>query len=80
MAAPARARLQPLTLTRAKHAVPLGGNYRLIDIPISNCINSGINKINALTQFNSQSLNHHINLTYNLSSGLSGCFDGCRQY
>jgi glucose-1-phosphate adenylyltransferase len=67
-------RLQPLTLTRAKPAVPLGGNYRLIDIPISNCINSGINKIYALTQFNSQSLNRHISLTYNLSSSFSGGF------
>ncbi len=67
-------RLQPLTLTRAKPAVPLGGNYRLIDIPISNCINSGISKIYALTQFNSQSLNRHISLTYNLSSGFSGGF------
>jgi glucose-1-phosphate adenylyltransferase len=67
-------RLQPLTLTRAKPAVPLGGNYRLIDIPIGNCINSGINKIYALTQFNSQSLNRHISLTYNLSSTFSGGF------
>ena len=67
-------RLQPLTLTRAKPAVPLGGKYRLIDIPISNCINSGINKIYALTQFNSQSLNRHLSLTYNLSSGFSSGF------
>lgn len=67
-------RLQPLTLTRAKPAVPLAGNYRLIDIPISNCINSGISKIYALTQFNSQSLNRHISLTYNLSSSFSGGF------
>jgi len=67
-------RLQPLTLTRAKPAVPLGGNYRLIDIPISNCINSGISKIYALTQFNSQSLNRHISLTYNLSSAFNGGF------
>jgi glucose-1-phosphate adenylyltransferase len=67
-------RLQPLTLTRAKPAVPLGGNYRLIDIPISNCINAGISKIYALTQFNSQSLNRHISLTYNLTSGFSGGF------
>ncbi|MFN9694093.1 MAG: glucose-1-phosphate adenylyltransferase [Synechococcaceae cyanobacterium] len=67
-------RLQPLTLTRAKPAVPLGGNYRLIDIPVSNCINSGITKIYALTQFNSQSLNRHISLTYNLSSSLRGGF------
>jgi transposase len=67
-------RLQPLTLTRAKPAVPLGGNYRLIDIPISNCINSGISKIYALTQFNSQSLNRHISLTYNLFSAFNGGF------
>jgi len=67
-------RLQPLTLTRAKPAVPLGGKYRLIDIPISNCINSGILKIYALTQFNSQSLNRHLSLTYNLSSGFSSGF------
>ncbi|MFN6340482.1 MAG: glucose-1-phosphate adenylyltransferase [Cyanobacteriota bacterium] len=67
-------RLQPLTLTRAKPAVPLGGKYRLIDIPVSNCINSGIDKIYALTQFNSQSLNRHLSLTYNLSSGFKGGF------
>jgi len=67
-------RLQPLTLTRAKPAVPLGGKYRLIDIPVSNCINSGIQKIYVLTQFNSQSLNRHLSLTYNLSSGFSGGF------
>ncbi|MBJ7492966.1 MAG: glucose-1-phosphate adenylyltransferase [Synechococcales cyanobacterium SupBloom_Metag_052] len=67
-------RLQPLTLTRAKPAVPLGGKYRLIDIPISNCINSGILKIYALTQFNSQSLNRHLSLTYNLSSGFNSGF------
>jgi glucose-1-phosphate adenylyltransferase len=67
-------RLQPLTYTRAKPAVPLGGKYRLIDIPISNCINSGIHKIYALTQFNSQSLNRHLSLTYNLSSGFDGGF------
>ena len=67
-------RLQPLTLNRAKPAVPLGGNYRLIDIPISNCINSGISKIYALTQFNSQSLNRHISLTYNLSTSFGGGF------
>lgn len=67
-------RLQPLTLSRAKPAVPLGGNYRLIDIPVSNCINSGISKIYALTQFNSQSLNRHLSLTYNLSSAFGGGF------
>merc|ERR1719333_175551 len=46
-------RLYPLTKTRAKPAVPLGGVYRLIDIPMSNCLNSGLNKIYILTQFNS---------------------------
>jgi glucose-1-phosphate adenylyltransferase len=67
-------RLYPLTKTRAKPAVPLGGKYRLIDIPISNCINSGINRIYVLTQFNSQSLNRHLSLTYNLSDGFSRGF------
>lgn len=57
-------RLHPLTKLRAKPAVPIGGKYRLIDIPISNCINSGIQKIFVLTQFNSASLNRHINLAY----------------
>ncbi|MBN2413834.1 glucose-1-phosphate adenylyltransferase [candidate division KSB1 bacterium] len=60
-------RLFPLTKLRAKPAVPLAGKYRLIDIPISNCINSGIQKIYVLTQFNSASLNRHINLTYQFS-------------
>ncbi len=60
-------RLYPLTKLRAKPAVPLAGKYRLIDIPISNCINSGIQKIYVLTQFNSASLNRHINLTYQFS-------------
>lgn len=67
-------RLQPLTTTRAKPAVPLAGKYRLIDIPVSNCINAGIEKIYVLTQFNSQSLNRHLSLTYNLSTGFSGGF------
>jgi glucose-1-phosphate adenylyltransferase len=57
-------RLYPLTKRRAKPAVPLGGKYRLIDIPVSNCINSGIQKIHVLTQFNSVSLNRHISQTY----------------
>ncbi len=61
-------RLYPLTKMRAKPAVPLAGKYRLIDIPISNCINSDINKMYVLTQFNSASLNRHISQTYNLSS------------
>lgn len=62
-------RLQPLTLRRAKPAVPLGGGYRLIDVPMSNCINSGINKIYVLTQFNSTSLNRHLANTYNFGNG-----------
>ncbi len=61
-------RLYPLTKMRAKPAVPLAGKYRLIDIPISNCINSNINKMYVLTQFNSASLNRHLAQTYNLSS------------
>ncbi|ONM52595.1 ADP glucose pyrophosphorylase large subunit leaf2 [Zea mays] len=63
-------RLFPLTRTRAKPAVPVGGCYRLIDIPMSNCINSKINKIYVLTQFNSQSLNRHIARTYNFGEGV----------
>ena len=58
-------RLYPLTKKRAKPAVPLGANYRLIDIPVSNCINSGINKMYCLTQFNSASLNRHMSQAYN---------------
>ncbi|OQY31815.1 MAG: glucose-1-phosphate adenylyltransferase [Thermoplasmata archaeon] len=58
-------RLYPLTKVRAKPAVPIGGKYRLIDIPISNCINSDINRIAVLTQFNSVSLHRHITQTYN---------------
>ncbi len=57
-------RLYPLTKLRSKPAVPLGGKYRLIDIPISNCINSGLFRIAVLTQFNSVSLNRHISQTY----------------
>jgi len=60
-------RLYPLTKLRAKPAVPLGAKYRLIDIPISNCINSEIQKIYVLTQFNSASLNRHIGRTYALA-------------
>ncbi|MEA2008307.1 MAG: glucose-1-phosphate adenylyltransferase [Chloroflexota bacterium] len=58
-------RLYPLTKVRAKPAVPIGGKYRLIDIPLSNCINSDINRIAVLTQFNSVSLHRHITQTYN---------------
>lgn len=57
-------RLYPLTRERAKPAVPVGGRYRLVDIPLSNCINSGINRIFVLTQFNSRSLSRHINDCY----------------
>ena len=59
-------RLYPLTKERCKPAVPLAGKYRLIDIPISNCLNSGFNKLYVLTQFNSESLNKHIIWTYKL--------------
>ncbi len=57
-------RLFPLTMYRSKPAVPIGGKYRLIDIPISNCLHSDIKDIYVLTQFNSESLNNHINNTY----------------
>jgi glucose-1-phosphate adenylyltransferase len=57
-------RLFPLTKERAKPAVPLAGKYRLVDIPISNCINSGLRRIYLLTQFNSASLHHHISQSY----------------
>lgn len=67
-------RLYPLTKMRAKPAVPLAGKYRLIDIPISNCINSSINKMYVLTQFNSASLNRHLSQTYNLSAGFGQGF------
>lgn len=60
-------RLYPLTETRSKPAVPIGGKYRLVDIPISNCMNSDIYKMFVLTQFNSASLNAHIKNTYNFS-------------
>jgi len=61
-------RLYPLTRDRAKPAVPIAGKYRLIDIPISNCINSGINRVAVLTQFNSVSLHRHITRTYNFDA------------
>lgn len=60
-------RLNPLTLTRSKPAVPIAGKYRLVDIPISNCLNSELNRIFVLTQYNSASLNSHIKNTYNFS-------------
>ncbi|NRR92541.1 glucose-1-phosphate adenylyltransferase [Winogradskyella undariae] len=60
-------RLYPLTEKRSKPAVPIAGKYRLVDIPISNCINSGMKRMYVLTQFNSASLNRHIKNTYNFS-------------
>lgn len=65
-------RLYPLTKLRAKPAVPLASKYRLIDIPISNCINSEILKIYVLTQFNSASLNRHLNRSYNFAGFREG--------
>jgi glucose-1-phosphate adenylyltransferase len=65
-------RLYPLTKLRAKPAVPVAGKYRLIDIPVSNCINSEIFKIYVLTQFNSASLNRHIARTYNFAGFSEG--------
>ena len=61
-------RLYPLTATRSKPAVPIAGKYRLVDIPISNCLHSGITRIYVLTQFNSASLNKHIKNTYHFSN------------
>lgn len=68
-------RLHPLTSTRSKPAVPIAGKYRLVDIPISNCINSGINRMFVLTQYNSASLNKHIKNTYNFSVFSTGFVD-----
>ncbi len=65
-------RLYPLTKLRAKPAVPIAGKYRLIDIPVSNCINSSIYKIYVLTQFNSASLNRHLTRAYNFSGFSEG--------
>ena len=65
-------RLDPLTRMRAKPAVPLGGKYRLIDIPVSNCINSEVLRIYILTQYNSASLNRHIARTYRFSRFTNG--------
>ena len=68
----AGSRLFPLTHERSKPAVPLGGTYRLIDVPVSNCINSSITQIFVLTQYNSASLNRHISRTYRFSSFSTG--------
>lgn len=71
----AGSRLYPLTATRSKPAVPIAGKYRLVDIPISNCLNSGYNRIFVLTQFNSASLNKHIKNTYHFSIFSKGFVD-----
>jgi len=71
----AGSRLYPLTATRSKPAVPIAGKYRLVDIPISNCINSNINRMFVLTQFNSASLNKHIKNTYQFSGFSTGFVD-----
>lgn len=68
-------RLSPLTTPRSKPAVPIAGKYRLVDIPISNCINSNINRMFVLTQYNSASLNQHIKNTYLFSAFSSGFVD-----
>ena len=68
-------RLHPLTAQRSKPAVPIGGKYRLIDIPISNCLNSGVRRMFVLTQFNSASLNQHIKNTYNFDLFSHGFID-----
>jgi glucose-1-phosphate adenylyltransferase len=65
-------RLYPLTKMRSKPAVPMAGKYRLIDIPISNCINSGINQIYVLTQFNSVSLHRHLAVSYQFDAFHTG--------
>jgi glucose-1-phosphate adenylyltransferase len=64
----AGSRLYPLTSSRSKPAVPIAGKYRLVDIPISNCLNNGIGRMFVLTQFNSASLNRHIKNTYHFSA------------
>lgn len=68
-------RLYPLTKERCKPAVPLAGKYRIVDIPISNCLNSGINRIFLLTQFNTASLHRHIQNTYNFDTFGGGFVD-----
>lgn len=68
-------RLVPLTKERCKPAVPLAGKYRLVDIPISNCLNSGYNQIYVLTQFNTASLHQHIQEAYKFDPFGGGCVD-----
>ncbi len=68
-------RLYPLTLTRSKPAVPIGGKYRLIDIPISNCLHADLRRMFVLTQFNSASLNRHIAQSYRMDTFSGGFVD-----
>jgi glucose-1-phosphate adenylyltransferase len=68
-------RLFPLTQTRSKPAVPIGGKYRLIDVPISNCLHAGVRRIFVLTQFNSMSLNRHIAQSYRMDPFSRGFVD-----
>ena len=68
-------RLYPLTAQRSKPAVPIAGKYRLIDIPISNCLNSGIKRMYVMTMFNSASLNKHIKNTYHFDMFSNGFVD-----
>ncbi len=68
-------RLFPLTQMRSKPAVPIGGKYRLIDIPISNCLHAGLRRIFILTQFNSASLNRHVSQTYRMDTFSNGFVD-----
>ena len=71
----AGSRLYPLTKDRSKPAVPIAAKYRLIDIPISNCLNSGVKRMFVLTQFNSASLNRHIKNTYHFDNFSNGFVD-----
>ena len=68
-------RLFPLTHQRSKPAVPIGGKYRLIDVPISNCLHADLRRIFVLTQFNSASLNHHVAQTYRMDPFSHGFVD-----
>lgn len=77
MAGGAGERLQPLTLERSKASVPFAGKYRLIDLTLSNCINSGLRRIFVLTQYLSESLNRHIQNGWALSSSGLGDFIYC---
>src|SRR4030067_632145 len=77
MAGGAGERLQPLTRRRSKGAVPFGGKFRLIDFPLSNCVNSGLRRIYVLTQYLSESLNRHIQEGWAISSAGLGEYIYC---